>query len=49
MQIAEGRIRFSQRLNDMSDELLALSREGERSRKLASGFIRRLLHTLIRR
>lgn len=35
-QLAEGRIRFSQRLNEMSDELLALAREGEKLRKLVS-------------
>ncbi|KAK1922699.1 hypothetical protein DB88DRAFT_496005 [Papiliotrema laurentii] len=33
-QVAENRIRFSQRLNEMSDELLALAREGEKLRKL---------------
>ncbi|KAI9636893.1 putative GTPase activating protein [Dioszegia hungarica] len=31
--LAQNRIRFSQRLNEMSDELIALSREGERMRK----------------
>ena len=35
-QVAENRIRFSQRLNEMSDELLALAREGEKLRKLVS-------------
>jgi hypothetical protein len=35
-QLADNRIRFSQRLNEMSDELLALAREGEKLRKLAS-------------
>jgi len=33
-QVAENRIRFSQRLNEMADELLALAREGEKLRKL---------------
>lgn len=33
-QIAENRIRFSQRLNEMSDELLSLAREGDKLRKL---------------
>lgn len=32
--LAQNRIRFSQRLNEMSDELLGLAREGEKLRKL---------------
>ncbi|ORY33022.1 Rho GTPase activation protein [Naematelia encephala] len=32
--LAENRIRFSQRLNEMSDELLGLAREGEKLRKM---------------
>lgn len=35
-QLAGNRIRFSQRLNEMSDELLALAREGEKLRKQVS-------------
>lgn len=34
--LAQNRVRFSQRLNEMSDELVALSREGERMRKQVS-------------
>lgn len=34
--LAQNRIRFSQRLNEMSDELLGLAREGEKLRKLVS-------------
>ncbi|KAK8844139.1 hypothetical protein IAR55_006933 [Kwoniella newhampshirensis] len=33
-QLAQNRIRFSQRLNEMSDELLGLAREGEKMRKV---------------
>ncbi|OCF32411.1 GTPase activating protein [Kwoniella heveanensis CBS 569] len=33
-QLAQNRIRFSQRLNEMSDELLSLAREGEKMRKV---------------
>ncbi|WWC63842.1 uncharacterized protein I303_106447 [Kwoniella dejecticola CBS 10117] len=33
-QLAQNRIRFSQRLNEMSDELLSLAREGEKMRKI---------------
>ena len=33
-QLAQNRMRFAQRLNEMSDELLGLAREGERLRKL---------------
>ena len=33
-QMANNRIRFAQRLNEMSDELLGLAREGEKLRKL---------------
>ncbi|WWC91012.1 uncharacterized protein L201_005952 [Kwoniella dendrophila CBS 6074] len=33
-QLAHNRIRFSQRLNEMSDELLSLAREGEKMRKI---------------
>ncbi|WVR08891.1 hypothetical protein IAU60_005950 [Kwoniella sp. DSM 27419] len=33
-QLATNRIRFSQRLNEMSDELLSLAREGEKMRKI---------------
>lgn len=33
-QLAQNRMRFAQRLNEMSDELLQLAREGERLRKL---------------
>lgn len=40
-QVAENRIRFSQRLNEMSDELLALAREGEKLRKLVSCHLQR--------
>ena len=36
-QVAENRIRFSQRLNEMADELLALAREGDKLRKLVRG------------
>ncbi|BEI85216.1 hypothetical protein CcaverHIS002_0506170 [Cutaneotrichosporon cavernicola] len=32
-QLAQNRLRFSQRLNEMSEEMFALSREGERQRK----------------
>ncbi|KAL7421093.1 hypothetical protein Q5752_003977 [Cryptotrichosporon argae] len=32
-QLAQNRIRFAQRLNEMSDELLGLAREGEKLRK----------------
>jgi hypothetical protein len=32
--VAQNRVRFAQRLTEMSDELLALAREGERLRKL---------------
>ncbi|CAD6572989.1 MAG: hypothetical protein TREMPRED_000705 [Tremellales sp. Tagirdzhanova-0007] len=32
--LAQNRLRFSQRLNEMSDELLGLAREGEKLRKL---------------
>lgn len=35
-QMGNNRIRFAQRLNEMSDELLGLAREGEKLRKLAS-------------
>ena len=34
--LATNRIRFSNRLNEMSDELLSLAREGEKMRKLVS-------------
>lgn len=34
--VAQQRIRFAQRLNEMSDELLGLAREGEKLRKLVS-------------
>ncbi len=34
--LAQNRIRFLQRLNEMSDELLGLAREGEKLRKLVS-------------
>ncbi|ORX39261.1 hypothetical protein BD324DRAFT_619059 [Kockovaella imperatae] len=33
-QVAENKLRFAQRLNEMSDELLGLAREGERLRKM---------------
>lgn len=36
-QLAHNRIRLSQRLNEMSDELLALAREGEKMRKQVNG------------
>ena len=32
--LADNRLRFSQRLNEMADELLSLAREGEKQRKL---------------
>lgn len=35
-QLAQNRIRFSTRLNEMCDELLGLAREGERMRKMVS-------------
>ena len=34
--LAQNRLRFSQRLNEMSDELLGLAREGEKLRKLVN-------------
>lgn len=34
--LATNRVRFSHRLNEMSDELLSLAREGEKMRKLVS-------------
>nr|XP_019001532.1 GTPase activating protein [Kwoniella mangroviensis CBS 8507]OCF64993.1 GTPase activating protein [Kwoniella mangroviensis CBS 8507] len=33
-QLAQNRLRFSQRLNEMSEELLSLAREGEKMRKV---------------
>jgi hypothetical protein len=33
-QLAQNRIRFATRLNEMCDELLGLAREGERMRKM---------------
>ena len=35
-QLAQNRLRFSMRLNEMSDELLGLAREGEKLRKQVS-------------
>lgn len=45
-QLAENRIRFSQRLNEMSDELLSLAREGEKLRKLVSQVVTVIVHVL---
>lgn len=36
--MAENRIRFSQRLNEMSEELSTLSKEVEKNRKQVRGF-----------
>lgn len=33
-QLAQNRMRFAQRLSDMSEELFSLAREGEKQRKL---------------
>jgi hypothetical protein len=37
-QLAQNRLRFSQRLNEMSEEMFALGREGERQRKQVSSW-----------
>lgn len=35
--LAQNRLRFAGRLNEMNEELQALAREGEKQRKLVSG------------
>lgn len=38
--LAQNRLKFAQRLIDMSDELMNLAKEGERLRKVVSWFPR---------
>lgn len=37
--MAENRLRFSQRLNEMSDELAVLAKEVDKNRKQVRGYV----------